>query len=110
MPQTAELMWYILAIGVIGVGAMLIGILASRLLRKRLRNSRPTEVFTIQDLREMRRREDITQQEYETMRAAIIGRVADAPQPEPRKTSPIDPETGSERPNASSDQPPDENR
>ncbi|MFQ5806829.1 MAG: SHOCT domain-containing protein [Phycisphaerae bacterium] len=89
MPQTAELLWYIVWIGVIGVSAMLIGIAVSRALRKRLRAERRTESFTIQDLREMRERGTITQQEYEAMRATILGRmVADSPMPASSKSDP----------------------
>lgn len=82
MPQDGELLWYTVWIGVIGVGAMLIGVLASRAIRKRLRGGSTTETFTVQDLREMRNGGEITQQEYEAMRAAIIGRLAsDSPTP-----------------------------
>ena len=110
MPRTTELLWYILGIGVIGVGTLLLGILAGRLVRKRLRSDQPTEPFTIQDLREMREREEITPQEYQAMRAAIIGRLKAAPRSEPRKPRPLDPPAGCQRPDANSDPPPAEDR
>jgi len=110
MPRTAELLWYILGIGVIGVGTLLLGILAGRLVKKRLRSDHPAETFTIQDLREMREREQITAQEYQAMRAAIIGRLKAAPRSEPRKAGPFDPEAGRQPPDATSEPPPAEDR
>ena len=38
----------------------------------------PPETFTLQDLREMRARHDITEQEYATLRAELLDRVAGA--------------------------------
>jgi hypothetical protein len=110
MPRTAELLWYILGIGVIGVGALLVGILAGRLVKKRLRRDDPAEAFTIQDLREMRAREQITAQEYQAMRAALIGRLKAAPGSEPRKPGPFDREAGRPGPDAAADPPPSEDR
>ena len=75
-----RLLWYVLAITVIGVAALLVGIAASRLIRKRLLSETRGVPFTIQDLREMRADGSITQQEYETMRAAIIAQMgSDSP-------------------------------
>jgi hypothetical protein len=73
MPQTGELLWYIVGVTVVGLGAMLIGILAARAFKKGLRAEVRSEAFTIQQIREMRERGEITQKEYETMRAAVIG-------------------------------------
>ena len=110
MPRSAELLWYILGIGVIGVGTLLLGILAGRLVKKRLRSDQPTEPFTIQDLREMREREEITPQEYQAMRAAIIGRLKAASRSESRKPGPLDPQAGDQHPDTDSDPPPAEGR
>jgi hypothetical protein len=110
MPRTAELLWYILGIGVIGVGTLLLGILAGRLVKKRLRRDHPVETFTIQDLREMRERGQITAQEYQATRAAIVGHLKAAPRSGPRKTGPVEPEAGRQRPDATSDPPPAEDR
>ena len=75
MPQTSELLWPIVLITVFGVGALLIA-LVLRAFRNRLRDQTPAEAFTIQELREMLEAGDITQREFEAMRAAIVGRTA----------------------------------
>ena len=98
MSDTAQLLWYILIIGVIGVGALLVGVLAARFVKKRLQTTTPAEAFTIQDLREMHQRGEITTPEYEAMRAAIIARAtAPAPrgpgQPEPDGHDPQGPQS-----------------
>jgi hypothetical protein len=76
MRNISELLWSILLITVIGVGALLI-VVAARTYRKRMRSEAPDEPFTLQELRELRAAGDITQAEYEAMRAAIVAR-ADA--------------------------------
>jgi hypothetical protein len=97
-------MWYILGVGVLGVGALLVGILAGRFVKKRLRSDRPTEGFTIRDLREMRERDDITQREYEAMRALIIGQLDATPRSDARE-GPAEPHRESQRPGFTSDPP-----
>lgn len=106
MSRTAELLWYILGVGVLGVGALLIGMVAGRVVRKRLRSDEPTEAFTIQDLREMRTRGVITQQEYESMRAAIIGNLTGGPGSESPSPPPHDPGGERERPDSAAGPPP----
>lgn len=82
MAQSSEPLWYVVWITIIGVGAMLIGLIASRVLKRRLRREEPAQAFTLQDLRELRDRGAITTQEYETMRATIIAQMtADAAAP-----------------------------
>ena len=75
MPQTSEPLWYIVWITLIGVGGMLIGLIIARVLKKRLRREEPAQAFTLDDLRQMRARGQITGAEYEAMRAAIIADV-----------------------------------
>ena len=106
MSRTAELLWYILGVGVLGVGALLIGMVVGRLVRKRLRSDEPTEAFTIQDLREMRTRGVITQQEYESMRAAIIGDLTSGSGSEPHSPPPQDPGSERQRPDSTAGPPP----
>lgn len=107
MPQTSELLWYIAWITVIGVSAMLLALAVSRMFRKRLRRETRTEAFTLQDLRGMRDAGDITQQEYEAMRATIIGEMTtDLPSPSAGKTVPPpgpDSEAADRRPEGASD-------
>ena len=74
MPQANELLWSTVLIAAIGVGALLI-VLVARAFRRRMRSNQNTETFTIQDLRNLRDAGDITQQEYEAMRAAVIGQI-----------------------------------
>jgi len=76
MHDTTRLLWYVLWVGIAGVGASLVAVLAARLIRRRLHNPGPTEAFTLQELREMRDRAAITAQEYEAVRAAIVARGA----------------------------------
>ncbi len=89
MPETGKLLWYIMWIGVIGVGAMLSGILAARVLMKRLRAEPHTRGFTIQELLEMRDGGRITQEEFEVMRAVVIGQTtADSATPAQKSPDP----------------------
>ena len=81
-------MWYILLIGLVGVGALIIGVVVARYFRKRLREDISVEAFTLQDLRELRAGGVITQREFETMRAAIIAKVATASRPTERQNGP----------------------
>ena len=105
MPQITQILWYILIIGVIGVGVILLGVIAARLLKKRLNTTPPAEPFTIQDLREMRRRGEITEQECDAMRAATIARMTTSPALEERQPAPSDPDARQQRPDVASDPP-----
>ncbi len=97
MPRTGELLWYVLWITLIAVGALLIAIIASRIVRKRLEPPDRSPSFTLQDLRELRDSGQITGPEYEAMRAAIIGQAHAQPDPpapkrsEPRGLHPDEP-------------------
>jgi hypothetical protein len=103
MPQTAQLWWYILLIGVIGVGAMLLGTLVACLVRRRLQSPPSSQAFTVQDLREMRLRGEITDQEYEAMRVATIARVSRSASPEGQEPAPSDPDVQGQQPDVASD-------
>jgi hypothetical protein len=72
MSQASQLLWYILWVSVIGVSAVLIAVIVARLLAKRLGRQTRTQAFTIQDLRQMRSRGEITEQEYQAMRTTVI--------------------------------------
>lgn len=71
MSDSAGLLWSILLLTVVGVGALLIFTVAWAY-RKRNRAETYSGAFTIQDLREMRDSGSITHAEYEIMRAAIL--------------------------------------
>lgn len=80
MSPASQLLWYILWISVVGIGAVLIAVILSRVLAKRLRGQTRTQAFTIHDLRQMRGRGEITEQEYQAMRATVIEHaVGDSP-------------------------------
>lgn len=65
-----RLIWVGLAAAILGVA----GFIFILIMRKRLRSSdTPSDPFTLQDLREMLQRGDITRAEYEAMRGAIVG-------------------------------------
>jgi hypothetical protein len=87
MPQTNELLWSVVLLTVIGVGALLL-VFVARAYRKHLGRERQTQAFTIQDLRELRDAGDITQQEYEAMRAVVIGQATADPAASDAKDSP----------------------
>ena len=87
MPQSSELLWYVGGIGVAGAGAMLVAILVSRVLAKRLGRDSPTLTFTLQDLREMRDRGELNEREYDAMRSTIIRQT----KPESHRPSPAEP-------------------
>lgn len=68
-----RLIWVGLATAVLAAA----GFVFVLVMRRRLRSDQDSvEPFTLQDLREMLQRGDITRQEYETMRGAIVGMVA----------------------------------
>ena len=110
MPSdTTQLLWYTLIIGGTGVGALLLGILAARFAKKRWQTSTPREAFTIQDLREMYQRGEITTQEYEAMRATIIARVTASAPPAQGQPEPASHESGQQQPDAGSEWPESDN-
>jgi hypothetical protein len=74
-PAQAELgralsigLWVMLA-AVLGIG----GIYAALAVKRWMQREEPVETLTLQDLREMRARGQITEEEYETLRAGILG-------------------------------------
>ncbi len=73
MPDTSELVsWSGLLLG-LGVPAIILCWLGARALKRRLlRHQSSEQPFTIQDLRDMRSRGQITEQEFEAMRAAVL--------------------------------------
>ena len=108
MLQVSDLMQYIVWLGVLGVAALVIGVVAARLLRKRLQTEPRTDAFSLNDLRRMRAEGSITQEEYEAMRAAIIARLdagsapASPGSPGPRAASDAEIHDGAEGPAADS--------
>ena len=104
MPDTTQLLWYILIIGAVGVAALLLGILAARFVKKRLQSTPSAEAFSIQDLRGMHERGEINTQEYEAMRAAIIAQ-ATAPPPAQARPDAGNHETGQQPPDLGPDLP-----
>ncbi|MCC6357968.1 MAG: SHOCT domain-containing protein [Phycisphaerales bacterium] len=93
MPN-ADLLTQILALT--GLLAVLIGAgyLLVRFVKKRLADAGDDQPFTLQDLREMKARGEITEREYETMRAAIVGEMSARPPrtPLPKPKPPPAPE------------------
>ncbi len=77
--------------------ALLGGLIAARL-RAWSRSDHAAEPFTLQDLRNLRASGQITPQEFETMRAALLGRWAAAapaqPEAQPPGPSPDQPDAG----------------
>ena len=77
--------------GLIAVLAI-VAYVAARWLKHALRADTAVEPFTIQNLRELRDCGAITAEEYEKMRAALLGAKAAPPQlPEPTPASPLPP-------------------
>jgi len=73
MPDTSELVSWSGLLLVLGVPAIILGWLGARALKRRLlRHQSSEQPFTIQDLRDMRSRGQITEQEFEAMRAAVL--------------------------------------
>ncbi|MGD8450460.1 MAG: hypothetical protein PVJ57_01460 [Phycisphaerae bacterium] len=63
-------LWLAVA-AVLGLG----GLLATRAAKRYARQEQRSEAFTLQDLREMRAEEKITEDEFRTLRAALLGQV-----------------------------------
>lgn len=86
MPN-ADLPFRILLLtGLLGV-LIAAGYLLVRHIRKRFSADADDSAFTLQNLREMRARGEITEREYESMRAGLLGTMAAPPRtplPKPR--------------------------
>lgn len=88
---------FLLLIGISAVLILLIigGLVCVRLVRGRTAAAAESgEPFSLQDLRDMRAAGQITDREFESMRAALLGRLT-APKPT-RDATPVDPQ-GDER-------------
>lgn len=69
----------LLLIGLLAGAAVLAwlgALLVARMVRRRLGESDSGQPFTLQDLRELRKQGMITEAEFQTMRAAVLGRFA----------------------------------
>lgn len=90
--DAAQLAFVTLALLVGTVVLLAVGVYGVRWARSKMSDTTANQVFTLQDLREMRDNGQITEQEFETMRAAILGSALDnAPSREPERQPP---ETG----------------
>jgi hypothetical protein len=99
MPDITQIWSHIVVIGVVGVGALLLGVVVARQVAKRLRGAAPAaEAFTIDDLCEMRRRGQITEQEYQAMRSVTIARMTRAAAPGGPESEPAPPDTAGDPP------------
>ncbi len=75
----------------VAAAAALAGFYAALAIRRWAQRDEPAATFTIQDLREMRARGEITEHEFHAMRAALLARMeADQtdPAPQPPDTAP----------------------
>ena len=103
MPESsAGLLWSILLLTVVGVGALLVFTVAWAY-RKRIRNDETPGAFTLQDLRDMLESGSISQIEFETMRAAILEQARRTDEPPAEAAPPIDPASYKERQNDAED-------
>ncbi len=89
-PAVSDLMWRIVWITAAGLAALLAAFIVGRLIRRNLSASSQQPAFTIQDLREMRDAGQISEREYQAMRAAIIGQAAPSSEPPPPIEQPVD--------------------
>ncbi len=63
-------LWLMLAVAFVICGA---GLVVAHLVKRWSRREHPSLTFTLQDLRELRDRGDITEPEYTALRAEILG-------------------------------------
>lgn len=68
--------------------AMFAGLFVARALRSRFGGTEASAPFTLQDLREMRSAGQITQEEYDTMRAGLLGQMGRPSAPRPPEDPP----------------------
>jgi len=94
MPDTSELVSWSGLLLVIGIPAIILCWLGARALKRRLlRHQSSEQPFTIQGLRDLRARGQITEQEFEAMRAAVLQQFdADASAQSPGGSEPDDAE------------------
>lgn len=81
-------LWGAVLLGLIALG--IVGAYVARAVRERMQQPPTAEPFTLQDLRAMRDRGDLTPAEYETMRAGLLGRVLPSKSPPPSDAGPAD--------------------
>ena len=78
--------WGAVLLGLVALG--IVGAYFARAVRERMQQPPSAEPFTLQDLRAMRDRGDITAVEYETMRAGLLGRALPPKSPPPSDAGP----------------------
>lgn len=75
-------------------GLGLAGLWIVMAVKRRLTRQEQSEPFTLQDLREMRARGEISEQEFSSLRSALLGRATErmrsTPDPPPSSPPPID--------------------
>lgn len=72
----------------VAVAAAVAGLFIARAVRNWSRREEPTPDFTLQDIREMHARGELSDREFAAMRATILGRLADDA---PRRPDPPSP-------------------
>ena len=96
MDKLSGLLFYVLTFTGIAVAVLIIVVFAARRWFRGGQESSSGPIFTLQDLRKLRAEGDITEEEYATLRAHLIGPLADRPshqKPPPKAPpAPQDPE------------------
>ncbi len=93
MPNMYALLgWMAVVIVAVGIGVAIVSVV-----RRWSQREEQIETFTFQDLREMRERGDISEEEFAAMRHVVLSHMAtqlsdDAPPPPPRPTPPLPPD------------------
>jgi uncharacterized membrane protein len=64
-------------LGMLALVAGIGGIYAAMKVRRWAQQQEPSESFTLQDLREMRARNDISEEEFQVLKAEVLGRAGD---------------------------------
>jgi hypothetical protein len=73
MKDLSRLQSNIVLLGAVLVALVIVGIVLVRMVRARIRGTHATESFTLDDLRKLRAAGELSDAEYERMRAMLIG-------------------------------------
>jgi hypothetical protein len=99
MSSTADALFWIAGLTVASVATLVAGVVVGRMLRRRLQAPPRRPTFTLEDLRQLRATGQISEQEFETMRAIVLERT----QAELTRDQPGAGDASADRPPASDD-------
>ena len=78
----SNLMMQVAGMGILLVVLVVLGFVVVRIIKRRLQKDAPLDTFTLQDLRNLRAQGQLSDAEYERLRAMLIGQTAKPARPQ----------------------------